>query len=209
MENKISAADAVLTTVPNPRTAGQRKLSGHTYVPMRLRGSDGLRTSPTLVRDESRCGHLHTICVTCHADWETDYEVLYHRTIAGRKLLARLQAIRAARRPDTADHRLTNLDTAESSDRAGMVPEVVSRRLDVVVMQREERAVHLGRREPTPTGRAADRAQRALSDDRLHARQRLAEQVSRLPFGHRGRPALPPSPHGNPLTWHLTGAVAG
>ena len=71
MENKISAADAVLTTVPNPRTAGQRKLSGHTYVPMRLRGSDGLRTSPTLVRDESRCGHLHTICVTCHADWDT------------------------------------------------------------------------------------------------------------------------------------------
>jgi len=74
------------------------KLSGSTYVSIRLRGEDHLGRSAIgrlLIRDPLYCAHGVTICVECADSWEIDYSVYYDRTAGGRRL-ADARAARSA-----------------------------------------------------------------------------------------------------------------
>lgn len=69
--------------------AGDLRLSGNSYVPMRLRENPEEHAAPTPIASELRCEHLTTVCTICLPEWETDWIVLYSRTNGGRNLAAR------------------------------------------------------------------------------------------------------------------------
>ena len=66
-----------------------QQMSGSTYIPMRLRGTED-RATPTKILSSQRCEHKSSICKTCANEWEIDYEVLYKRTRGGRMLAAQI-----------------------------------------------------------------------------------------------------------------------
>jgi len=71
-------------------TSARYGLSGHSYVPMRLK-EDAPTVEPTPTRIRKRCEHQTTICVTCAPEWDTDYVIFWDRTAGGRELKGKLQ----------------------------------------------------------------------------------------------------------------------
>jgi hypothetical protein len=65
-------------------------LSGHAYVPGKVRGYDEPWV-PMIIRTPARCEE-HTICVYCVEDWLWDWEIAFARTAGGRALMTRCVA---------------------------------------------------------------------------------------------------------------------
>lgn len=70
------------------------KLSGHQYVPMRMKDdTDDQPVAPTKIASERRCEHETTVCLNCLPSWEADYDVFFDRTAGGRNLKARVEGM--------------------------------------------------------------------------------------------------------------------
>ncbi len=70
------------------------------YVPMRLKGEESPEPIVNIHVSTGRlCGHEHTVCYICAAEWATDYDVYWSRTKWGRAVRDQYEAWKDSKLP--------------------------------------------------------------------------------------------------------------